>query len=157
MTMQNRWVSWICPSSGTLSTIEHDVWETGSVSVFRWVEGDTLIGPLERVSLIHWTPPRASPEDRNRPSCRNSVYNSGRWTKSRNPSMLCYAVCPQSPLGVLKNCGAQTNWASHMRFEACGFCRLRTNNARIVSTHSSLTSGLPLLLRSWTLQIASLL
>jgi hypothetical protein len=32
-------------------------------------------------------------------------------------------VCPQSPLGVLKNCGAQTNWASHMRFAACGFCR----------------------------------
>jgi hypothetical protein len=27
-------------------------------------------------------------------------------------------VCPQSPLGVLKNCSAQTNWASHMRFAA---------------------------------------
>jgi hypothetical protein len=27
-------------------------------------------------------------------------------------------VCPQSLLGVLKNCGAQTNWASHMRFAA---------------------------------------
>jgi hypothetical protein len=27
-------------------------------------------------------------------------------------------VCPQSPLGVLKNCGAQTNCASHMRFAA---------------------------------------
>jgi hypothetical protein len=27
-------------------------------------------------------------------------------------------VCPQSPFGVLKNCGAQTNWASHMRFAA---------------------------------------
>jgi hypothetical protein len=25
-------------------------------------------------------------------------------------------VCPQSPFGVLKNCGAQTNWANHMRF-----------------------------------------
>jgi hypothetical protein len=29
-----------------------------------------------------------------------------------------YTVCPQSPFGVLKNCGAQTNWASHMRFAA---------------------------------------
>jgi hypothetical protein len=27
-------------------------------------------------------------------------------------------VCPQSHFGVLKNCGAQTNWASHMRFAA---------------------------------------
>jgi hypothetical protein len=29
-----------------------------------------------------------------------------------------YTVCPQSPFGVLKNCGAQTNRASHMRFAA---------------------------------------
>jgi hypothetical protein len=29
-----------------------------------------------------------------------------------------YTVCPQSPFGVLKNCGAQTNWTSHMRFAA---------------------------------------
>jgi hypothetical protein len=29
-----------------------------------------------------------------------------------------HTVCPQSPLGVLKNCGAQTNWASHMWFAA---------------------------------------
>jgi hypothetical protein len=27
-------------------------------------------------------------------------------------------VGPQSPFGVLKNCGAKTNWASHMRFAA---------------------------------------
>jgi hypothetical protein len=27
-------------------------------------------------------------------------------------------VCPQSPFGVLKNCGAQTNWASNMLFAA---------------------------------------
>jgi hypothetical protein len=27
-------------------------------------------------------------------------------------------VCPQSPFGVLKNCGMQTNWASRMRFAA---------------------------------------
>jgi hypothetical protein len=30
------------------------------------------------------------------------------------------------------------------------FVGLRTNDARIVSTHSSLTPGLPLLLQSWT-------
>jgi hypothetical protein len=29
-----------------------------------------------------------------------------------------YTVCPLSPFGVLKNCGAQTNWASQMRFAA---------------------------------------
>jgi hypothetical protein len=29
-----------------------------------------------------------------------------------------HTVCPQSPLGVSKNCGAQTNWASHVRFAA---------------------------------------
>jgi hypothetical protein len=28
------------------------------------------------------------------------------------------AVCQESPFGVLKICGAQTNWASHMRFAA---------------------------------------
>jgi hypothetical protein len=27
-------------------------------------------------------------------------------------------MCSQSPLGVFKNCGAQTNSASHMRFAA---------------------------------------
>jgi hypothetical protein len=37
------------------------------------------------------------------------------------------------------------------------FVGLRKNDARIVSTHSSLTPGLPLLLRSWTLPVASLL
>jgi hypothetical protein len=39
------------------------------------------------------------------------------------------------------------------------FAGLRTSDARIVSTHSSLTPGLPLLLRSWTLgnAVASLL
>jgi hypothetical protein len=82
-----------------------------------------------------------------------------------------YTVCPQSPLGVLKNCGAQTNWASHMLFAAergsnnsrearrVDFVGLRTNDARIVFTHPWLKPGLPLLLRSWTLgnAVASLL
>jgi hypothetical protein len=34
------------------------------------------------------------------------------------------------------------------------FVGLRTNDARTVSTHSSLTPGLPLLLRSWTLPVS---
>jgi hypothetical protein len=38
-------------------------------------------------------------------------------TQASEPNDL-YTVCPQSPFGVLKNCGAQTNWASHMRFAA---------------------------------------
>jgi hypothetical protein len=76
-------------------------------------------------------------------------------------------VCPQSPLGDLKDCGAQTNWASHLLYSTLcilergsnnsrearrvDFVGLSTNDAWIVSTHSSLTPGLPLLLRSWTL------
>jgi hypothetical protein len=41
-----------------------------------------------------------------------------------SPKMTCpategyYTVCPQSSFGVFKNCGAQTNWTSHMRFAA---------------------------------------
>jgi hypothetical protein len=34
------------------------------------------------------------------------------------------------------------------------FVGLRTSDARIVSTHSSLTPGLSLLLRSWTLPVS---
>jgi hypothetical protein len=83
-----------------------------------------------------------------------------------NSEFLDNTVCPQSPLGVLKNCGAQTNWASHMWFVAergsnnscearrVDFVELHTNDARIVPTHSSLTPGLPLLLRSWTLPVS---
>jgi hypothetical protein len=33
------------------------------------------------------------------------------------------------------------------------FVGLRTNDSWILSTHSSLTPGLPLLLRSWTLPV----
>jgi hypothetical protein len=38
--------------------LKHDVSETGSVSVLRWIkegEGPTLVGPLEKSSLFHWT------------------------------------------------------------------------------------------------------
>jgi hypothetical protein len=37
------------------------------------------------------------------------------------------------------------------RVDFVGLC---TNDARVVSTHSSLTPGLPLLLRSWTLPVS---
>jgi hypothetical protein len=33
-----------------------DVWETWSVSVLRWGKTLTLLGPLERANLNHWTP-----------------------------------------------------------------------------------------------------
>ena len=36
--------------------------------------------------------------------------------QSVNTNSIKSAVCPQSSFGVLKNCGAQTNLASHMRF-----------------------------------------
>jgi hypothetical protein len=48
--------------------------------------------------------------------CGRLQWNSGR-PVSRMRSRL-FQQCPQSPFGVLKHCGAQTNWASHMRFEA---------------------------------------
>jgi hypothetical protein len=70
----------------------------------------------------------------------------------------CCRVCPQSPLGVLKNCvlcstlciieRGSNNSREARRVDFVGLC---TNDARIVSTHSSLTPGPPLLLRSWTL------
>jgi hypothetical protein len=70
-------------------------------------------------------------------------------------------VCPQSPLGFLKNCVLRSTLCivergSNNSREArrVDFVGLRTNDARIVPTHSSLTPGLPLLLRSWTLPVS---
>jgi hypothetical protein len=34
--------------TGIIKTVEHNVWETVSVSILRWVWGDTLLGRLER-------------------------------------------------------------------------------------------------------------
>jgi hypothetical protein len=48
------------PSSGGIyKTKDHNVSETGSVSVLRWMGKDrpTQLGPLERASLNHWTNP----------------------------------------------------------------------------------------------------
>jgi hypothetical protein len=65
--------------------------------------------------------------------------------------MFIYTVCPQSPLGVLENCVLCSTLCiiergSNNSREArrVDFLGLRTNDARIVPTHSSLTPGLPL-------------
>jgi hypothetical protein len=70
-------------------------------------------------------------------------------------------VCPQSPLGVLRNCVlcstlciVERGSNNSRKARRVDFVGLRTNDARIVSTHSSLTPGLPLLLRSWTLPVS---
>jgi hypothetical protein len=54
----------------------HNVSEAGSVSILRWGgEISTVLGPLERSNLSHWTRP-LSPEDGNRSSFRNFVFYS---------------------------------------------------------------------------------
>jgi hypothetical protein len=56
---------WACfglyPSSCMWKTKDRNVLETGSVSVFRWMEQEkpTQLGPLERVSLKHLTNPES--------------------------------------------------------------------------------------------------
>jgi hypothetical protein len=55
--IQNCWASSLCPSSGILNTRNHNVSETGSVSILRWGGGGggqetpTQLGPLERANL----------------------------------------------------------------------------------------------------------
>jgi hypothetical protein len=48
------------PASGIYKTKNHNVSETGSVSILRWMGQDrpTQLDPLERASLNHWTYPR---------------------------------------------------------------------------------------------------
>jgi hypothetical protein len=54
---------WACfglyPSSCMWKTKDHNVLETGSVSILRWMGQDkpTQLGPLERASLNQWTNP----------------------------------------------------------------------------------------------------
>jgi hypothetical protein len=56
-------IYWACfglyPSSCMWKTKYHNVSETGSVSVLRWMgeHKPTQLGPLERASLNHWTNP----------------------------------------------------------------------------------------------------
>jgi hypothetical protein len=52
---QNYWVFGVCPSSGILEIIKHNVSETGSVSFLRWGGRRLLLDPLERTNVNHWT------------------------------------------------------------------------------------------------------
>jgi hypothetical protein len=54
---QNYWVFGLFPSSNVLGTRKHDLSETGSVSVLRCGgrKTSTLLGPLDRANLNHWT------------------------------------------------------------------------------------------------------
>jgi hypothetical protein len=77
------------PSSEILKTRKHNVSETGFSSACRWRrETPTLLGPLERANLNHWSGLRFSlfsPEDGNRFCFLNvlfsSCYNTWRWKK----------------------------------------------------------------------------
>jgi hypothetical protein len=79
-------------------TKDHNVSETGSISVLRWMgQGrPTQLGPSERASLNHWTHP---PEDGDRSSLRNVVVfcktsTTRRWTESKRSQIVLY--CPYS-------------------------------------------------------------
>jgi hypothetical protein len=105
---QNYWVFGLFPSSGILKTRKLDVSETGLFSSSGEGETPTLLGSLERANLNHWTegfPP--SPEDGNRPSFRNVVFssfwNTGRWTKSKNPVILNVIHHRQNPSEIFTN------------------------------------------------------
>jgi hypothetical protein len=55
----NYWFCGLCPSFGTVNTRKCNVLETESVSVLRWGgRTPTLLGPLERDNLSHWTQQR---------------------------------------------------------------------------------------------------
>jgi hypothetical protein len=51
---QHYLVFGLCPSSSVVKTREHNVSETGSVSVLKWIGDTSLLGPLETVNLNHW-------------------------------------------------------------------------------------------------------
>jgi hypothetical protein len=53
---RNYWVFGLCSLSGILKTREHNVSETGSVSVLRrGGKTHTHLRPLERANFNHWT------------------------------------------------------------------------------------------------------
>jgi hypothetical protein len=49
---QNYWVFELCPLPGNVITREHNVSETGYVSVLSWGE-TTLLGLLEKANLMN--------------------------------------------------------------------------------------------------------
>jgi hypothetical protein len=73
----------LCPSSVCGSfTKDHNVSETGSVSILRWMgQGrPTQLGPTERASLNHWTTVR--------------LPHTRRWTESKRSQIVLYdTVC----------------------------------------------------------------
>jgi hypothetical protein len=75
---QNQWISGLCPSSGILNTRKHNI---SALDLFLPLgEGrdtQTLLGPLERANLNHWTQilgvSLPSHEDGNSSSCEEEV------------------------------------------------------------------------------------
>jgi hypothetical protein len=53
--MKNYWVFGLYPLSGILKSKEHNISETGSVSILRCRGTPTLLDPLERANFSHWT------------------------------------------------------------------------------------------------------
>jgi hypothetical protein len=97
---------WACvglyPSSCMWKTKDHNVSETGSVSVLRWMGQDkpTQVGPLESASLNHWAQLSRfilphPPEDGDRSSLRNVVVfcllYTRRWIESKISSIVLYS------------------------------------------------------------------
>jgi hypothetical protein len=82
---QNYWVFGLCPSSGTLGIIKHDVSETASVSVLRCMRGEDIysFGSLRHLRTETDTVSETScflipriPGDRKTPKTGNSENNN---------------------------------------------------------------------------------
>jgi hypothetical protein len=92
---QRYWVFGLCPSSGfEITKRKHGVSEIESVSVLRWTNTSTLLGPLERAILNHWSFTWGRKQIQFPKRCVFlSYFESGRWTKSENPVSLCINMC----------------------------------------------------------------
>jgi hypothetical protein len=83
---------------------EHDVSETGSVSVLRWGKKPTLWGPLERASLNHWSENPISLKvihHRQNPTVTTLLFNY------HNNTDMCKSYCIklESPCMIMDGCG----------------------------------------------------
>jgi hypothetical protein len=81
---QNYWVLGTCPSSAMPNTRQHDVWETGSVSVLEYCE-DQWYSNRYQLSLgdqHSWC--LSSIWGRVSKPSFSSIWNTGRWIKPRN-------------------------------------------------------------------------
>jgi hypothetical protein len=72
------------PSSGIYKTKNHNVSETGSISVLRWMGQDrpTQLGPLERASLSCPIHVRTETDPVSETLCFFLSYNTRRWMES---------------------------------------------------------------------------